>query len=33
MKVLLDECVPLPLARVLVGYDCITAQACGWGGF
>lgn len=33
MKVLLDECVPFPLARVLVGHECTTAQACGWGGF
>lgn len=33
MKVLIDECVPLPLARVLVGHECTTAQACGWGGF
>jgi predicted nuclease of predicted toxin-antitoxin system len=33
MKILLDECAPLPLARVLVGHECITAQACGWGGY
>jgi hypothetical protein len=33
MKVLLDECVPQPLARVLTGHVCTTAQACGWAGF
>lgn len=33
MKILLDECVPFPLARALAGHDCTTAQACGWGGF
>jgi len=33
MKILLDECVPLPLARVLLGHECSTAQACGWGGY
>lgn len=32
MKVLLDECVPFPLARALTGHACTTAQACGWGG-
>ncbi len=32
MKVLLDECVPWPLHKLRPGYDCKTAQQCGWGG-
>ena len=32
MKVLLDECVPWPMHRLLVGHECKTAQQCGWGG-
>lgn len=32
MKVLLDECVPWPMHRFLVGHECMTAQQCGWGG-
>lgn len=32
MKVLLDECVPWPMHKFLVGHDCKTAQQCGWGG-
>jgi hypothetical protein len=32
MKVLLDECVPWPLHRLLAGHECLTAQQCGWGG-
>ena len=32
MKVLLDECVPWPLHRVLAGHECKAAQQCGWGG-
>lgn len=32
MKVLLDECVPWPMHRLLAGHDCKTAQQCGWGG-
>jgi predicted nuclease of predicted toxin-antitoxin system len=33
MKVLLDECVPFPLARLLPDCECVTARECGWGGF
>ena len=33
MKVLLDECVPFPLAKLLAGHECFTARGCGWGGF
>ena len=32
MKVLLDECVPWPMHRLLAGHECQTAQQCGWGG-
>ncbi len=32
MRVLLDECVPAPLARFLVGHACATIQSCGWAG-
>ena len=32
MKVLLDECVPWPMHKFLIGHDCKTAQQCGWGG-
>ena len=32
MKILLDECVPWPLAKHLVGHDCQSVQLCGWAG-
>lgn len=32
MKILLDECVPWPMHKLLVGHDCTTAQKRGWGG-
>ncbi len=32
MKVLLDECVPWPLHKLLPGHDCTTVQQRGWGG-
>ena len=32
MKILLDECVPWPLHRLLSGHECATAQRQGWGG-
>ena len=32
MKILLDECVPWPMHRLLVGHECMTAQQRGWGG-
>lgn len=32
MRILLDECVPWPLHRVLAGHECQTAQQRGWGG-
>ncbi len=33
MKVLVDECVPLKLVRLLTGHIFITAQEKGWGSF
>ena len=33
MKVLVDECVPLKLVRLLTGHTFATAQQKGWGGF
>jgi hypothetical protein len=33
MRVLLDECVPWPLHKLLSGHQCTTAQRQGWGGF
>ena len=32
MRVLLDECVPRPLKRELVGHDVHTVIDMGWGG-
>jgi predicted nuclease of predicted toxin-antitoxin system len=32
MKILLDECVPCPMHRLLNGHECHTAQQQGWGG-
>ena len=32
MKVLLDECVPWPMHKLLTGHDCISTQWRGWGG-
>jgi len=31
MKILLDECVPWPMHRLLPGHECTTAQHRGWG--
>ena len=30
MKIFLDECVPLPLHKILDGHTCRTAQQMGW---
>jgi predicted nuclease of predicted toxin-antitoxin system len=30
MKILLDECVPWPMHKLLVGHTCTTAQKRGW---
>jgi hypothetical protein len=33
MRVLLDECVPAPLAKLLANHQCTTVQQRGWAGF
>lgn len=30
MNILLDECVPWPLHKLLIGHNCTTAQRRGW---
>jgi len=32
MNILLDECVPWPMHKLLASHSCITAQRRGWGG-
>ena len=32
MKILLDECVPWPMHKILRGHSCSTVQGQGWGG-
>jgi len=32
VKILLDECVPWPLAKQLFGHECRSVQLCGWAG-
>ena len=32
MRILLDECVPWPLAKFLEGHECTTPAKKGWGG-
>jgi predicted nuclease of predicted toxin-antitoxin system len=32
MKILLDECVPWPMHRILAGHSCTSVQAEGWSG-
>lgn len=32
MRILLDECVPWPMHRILSGHVCTTATKRGWGG-
>jgi len=32
MNILLDECVPWPMHKLLTGHSCSSAQARGWGG-
>jgi hypothetical protein len=32
MKILLDECVPWPMHKLLMGHACETVQQRGWGG-
>ncbi len=32
MRILFDECVPGPLAKLLAEHECLTAQQMGWAG-
>lgn len=32
MKILLDECVPWPMHKLLGGHSCTTVTGKGWGG-
>ena len=32
MKLLIDECLPRALKRLLVGHECRTVQGMGWSG-
>ena len=32
MRILLDECVPYPMHKLIVGHESSTAQREGWGG-
>jgi hypothetical protein len=32
MRILLDECVPSPMHRLLIGHERRTAQQQGWAG-
>jgi predicted nuclease of predicted toxin-antitoxin system len=32
MRILLDECVPWPMHKILRGHSCSTVQGRGWGG-
>ena len=32
MRILLDECVPWPMHRLLTNHSCTSVQAQGWGG-
>lgn len=32
MKILLDECVPWPMHKLLSGHTCSAVQDIGWGG-
>ena len=32
MRILLDECVPWPMYRLLVRHSCTSVQAQGWSG-
>ena len=32
MNILLDECVPWPMHKILTDHECTSAQWRGWGG-
>ena len=33
VRIILDECVPWPLAKHLTGHSCTSPQRNGWGGY
>lgn len=33
MRILLDECVPWPMHKLLADHECCPAQQRGWSGF
>lgn len=33
MRILLDECAPAPLRKLLASHECRTAKEMGWSGF
>lgn len=32
MRILLDECVPVPIRDILVAHECTAVRDRGWGG-
>lgn len=32
MRVLLDECLPRPFGRLIVGHEVVTVPEAGWAG-
>lgn len=32
MRILLDECVPWPVRKLISGHEWQNAKLCGWGG-
>jgi hypothetical protein len=32
MRILMDECVPWPMHRLIPGHSCTSVQAQGWSG-
>jgi hypothetical protein len=32
MKILLDECFPWPMRKMLANHECFTPFRCGWNG-
>ena len=32
MRILLDECVPWPIQKLLGGHECVTVKQRGWMG-
>ena len=32
MRILLDECLPIPMRDSLAGHECVAVSDCGWKG-